>query len=107
MSNFNNQLSLATSLFYFIINAIIGIGFLIGFQCVRGTGFCSVEITGSRYSLADFLTVFFQILFCTLNFLQLGSNYSAITSAIDSSKVLYKFIDEPKRQQGDHGIQFP
>jgi ABC-type multidrug transport system fused ATPase/permease subunit len=38
--------------------------------------------------------VFFQMFFCTFNFLQLGSNYNAIKSAIASSKEIYKFIEE-------------
>lgn len=67
-----------------------------GIQCVRGTGFCPVETTGSRYKLDEFLTVFFMIFFCAFNFLQLGSNYSAIKSAILSSKRIYHFIDKPK-----------
>lgn len=96
LGEFSKRLGLATSLFYFILNLLIGIGFIMGIQCVRGTGFCPISATGSRYKLEDFLTVFFMIFFCAFNFLQLGSNYSAIKSAILSSKRIYSFIDKPK-----------
>ena len=102
MAEFSKKLGLATSLFYFILNLLVGVGFIMGIQCVRGTGFCPISATGSRYKLEEFLTVFFMIFFCAFNFLQLGSNYSAIKSAILSSKRTYYFIDKPKivREEG-------
>ena len=96
LHEFGKQLGLSTSLFYFILNILIGVGFIMGLQCIKGTDFCPVSVTGSRYRLAEFLTVFFQTFFCVFNFLQLGSNYSAIKSAILSSRRIYKFIEKPK-----------
>jgi ABC-type multidrug transport system fused ATPase/permease subunit len=65
-----------------------------GLQCIRGTSFCPVSVTGSRYQISEYLEVFFQIFFCTFNFLQLGSNYNAIKSAIVSSREIYNFIEK-------------
>ena len=105
LAEFSNRLGLATSLFYFILNLLVGVGFIMGIQCVRGTGFCPTSATGTRYKLDEFLTVFFMVFFCAFNFLQLGSNYSAIKSAILSSKHIYRFINKPRIIRGEEVIK--
>lgn len=96
LGEFSKRIGLATSLFYFIINCLAGVGFIMGIQCMYGTNFCPTSATGSRYKLDEFLTVLFTVFFCAFNFLQLASNYSAIKSAIQSSKRIYTFINRPK-----------
>jgi hypothetical protein len=80
------KVGITTGLFYFIQYLMYGIGYMYAIQCVRGTSACPVSVTGSHYTMGDFLTVFFELFLCSYNFLQLATNFEYIKSGIESSK---------------------
>jgi ABC-type multidrug transport system fused ATPase/permease subunit len=92
MSPYPLKLGISTALFYFIQYFLIGVGFMYGIQCVKGTSACPVSITGSRYTVGDIHIVFFEIFICAYFFLQLASNFDAIRDAIHCSKEIFTFM---------------
>lgn len=87
-------MGLSTGLFYFIQYILIGAGYMIGIQCVRGTSICPVSVTGGHYTIGDLHGVFHMVWVSAYFFLQLAGNYDAITDAINSSKSILKFMKE-------------
>jgi hypothetical protein len=66
---------------------------MFGIQCIRGTSACPVDTTGSRYTIGDMQTTFYEAYICSYYFLQLAANFDAIREAIKSSKGIFKFIE--------------
>jgi ABC-type multidrug transport system fused ATPase/permease subunit len=49
LDSFSWKLGTSTGIFYLIQYLFFGLGSIMGIQCIRGTSFCPVSITGSRY----------------------------------------------------------
>jgi ABC-type multidrug transport system fused ATPase/permease subunit len=92
MSPYPLKSAISIALFYFIQYLLLGIGFMYGIQCVKGTSACPVSITGSRYTIGELHIVFFEIFMCAYFFLQLASNFDAIRDAINCSKEIFAFM---------------
>jgi ABC-type bacteriocin/lantibiotic exporter with double-glycine peptidase domain len=52
LKQFNWKLGLSTGLFYLIQYLFFGVGSIMGIQCLRGTSFCPVDVTSSRYTIS-------------------------------------------------------
>ena len=70
---------------------------MFGTQCIRGTSACPVSVTGSHYTIGQVHNVIAQLFLCVYSYIQLAGNLEAISNAIESSKVIYQFIEETKK----------
>lgn len=96
IESFPAKLGITTGLFYFIQYLIHAASYLYASQCIRGTSSCPISTTGGHYSIGDTHIVFAQLFLCTYSYIQLAVNLEAISSAIDSSKFIYQFINNTK-----------